>query len=127
MRIDPRVLPPSLIAAKSPPPARKRRKGVHERLADALLELAQSKGRIAAHTEKNWASITFAGARHRVQLVFEGDDAVEAGECFIAFLPEHEFDIIGQLVADAAVVEVDHTLAPPRLGVTCELLLLEEG
>jgi hypothetical protein len=46
---------------------------------------------------------------------------------FITFLPEHEFAIPGQLVADAAVVEVDHRLTPPRMIVTCELLLLEEG
>ena len=118
MRIDPAVLPP---------PLRKRRRGVREKLAAALLELADGHGKIAAHTERAWASITFAGARHRVAIVFEGETAVERGECFIAFLPEHEFAIAGQLVADAAVVEVEHRADPPRLAVTCELLLLEEG
>jgi hypothetical protein len=34
----------------------------------------------------------------------------------------------GQLVADAAVTAVDHRLAPePRLTVSVELLLLDEG
>jgi hypothetical protein len=47
---------------------------------------------------------------------------------FIVFLPEHEFMLPGQLVADAAVTEVDHRLIPePRLTVSVELLLLEEG
>ncbi|MXO93501.1 hypothetical protein GRI62_07770 [Erythrobacter arachoides] len=91
------------------------------------MELARGQARIASHHERSWASITFAGTRHRVELVFEGTEAIEAGECFIVFLPEHEFAIPRQLVADAAVVEVDHTLDPPVMRVTCELLLLEEG
>ena len=108
-------------------PARPGRKGVREKLGEALLALAGGHGRITAHSEKPWASITFAGARHRVELVFEGTEAVEAGECFIAFLPEHEFAIPGQLVADAAVVEVASVVEPARLTVVCELLLLEDG
>ena len=87
------------------------------RLHEQLLALAGGHGTIAAHEEKSWASVTFAGTRHRVEL----------GECFIAFLPEHEFAIPRQLVADAAVVAADHRLSPaPRLTVTCELLLLDE-
>ena len=47
---------------------------------------------------------------------------------FIVFLPEHEFMLPGQLVADVAVTAVDHRLAPePRLTVSIELLLLDEG
>ena len=97
------------------------------RLREQLLELARGQATLLAHDEMAWASVTFAGVRHRVELTFEGAEAVEAGECFIAFLPEHEFVIPGQLVADAAVTAVDHRLEPPRLAVTCELLLLEEG
>lgn len=111
------------------PPAAKRRtmRGPRELLADALLVLGSRQGRITRHEEKSWASITFAGSRHRVELVFEGEEAVEAGECFIALLPEHEFTIRGQLVADATVVEADSVAQPPRLAVTCEILLLEES
>lgn len=108
-------------------PTRKRRRSKGERLIEALQGLAQGRAAITRHTETSWASITFAGTRHKVELVFEGEDAVEAGECFIAFLPEHEFALPGQLVADAAVVEVDHRLDPPLMTVVCELLLLEEG
>ncbi len=116
------------IAVKSAPrPARTTRRTVGEKLIEALLELAQGQGKIARHAEKSWASITFAGTRHRVEMQFEGTGAVEAGECFIAFLPEHEFAIPGQIVADAAVVEVDHRLEPPLMKVSCELLLLEDG
>jgi len=106
--------------------AQARREPRH-RLREALLELAAGQATIVGHEEKNWASITFAGARHRLDLAFEGAEAVQAGELFIAFLPEHEFAIPGQLVADAAVTAVDHRLDPPRMQVSCELLLLEEG
>src|SRR5690554_2314179 len=91
------------------------RRGPSNRLRDALLSLAGGQAIVLSHEEKSWASITFAGARHRIDLVFEGAEAVEAGELFIASLPEHEFAIPGQLVADAAVIEVDHRLVPPRL------------
>ena len=74
------------------------------RLREQLLGLACGHATILNHEEKAWVSVTFAGARHRVELAFEGIEAVEAGECFIAFLPEHEFAIPGQLVADAAVM-----------------------
>jgi hypothetical protein len=84
--------------------------------------------RIASHRETAWASITFAGARHRLEVLFEGEEAVVAGEAFIEALPDHEFDIRGQLVADAAVMEVDQGLSPePRLAVSIELLLLEDA
>lgn len=109
----------------SPPLRARRRAGDH--LRDALLELAQGRATVLTHSEKPWASVTFAGARHRLELAFEGAEAVEAGELFIALLPEHEFAIPGQLVADAAVTEVEHRLAPPLMRVGCELLLLEEG
>ena len=103
------------------------RRAPRNRLRDALLALAGEDATILSHDEKSWASITFAGARHRLQLAFEGDAAVRAGELFIAFLPEHEFAIPGQLVADAAVTAVDQRLEPARMVVSCELLLLDEG
>lgn len=103
-------------------------RGAAARLREALRALSCDHATIVSHSEKSWASITFAGTRHRVVLEFAGDPAIAAGESFIAFLPEHEFALPGQLVADAAVVAVDHALLPdPRLTVTAELLVLEEG
>lgn len=94
----------------------------------AVLELAQGKAELVRHSERAWASVTFAGTRHSVVIAFTGAEAVEAGEMFLALLPEHEFAIPGQLVADAAVVRADHS-APPQERLECELelLLLEEG
>ncbi len=99
-----------------------------DHLRDALMALSQHQGQIVDHSEKSWASITFAGARHRVSILFAGEEAVEAGESFVAALPDHEFAIPGQLVADTVVAECDHRMLPsPRLAVICELLLLEDA
>ena len=100
------------------PPSPAPRRGNAGRLERALIALAG----------RGWASITFAGTRHTVQLAFETPEAIAGGEVLIAELPDHEFALPGQLVADASVSAVDHALAPsPRLTVTCELLLLEDG
>ena len=107
---------------------RTRRRLPAERLRAALLELAGNQAEVASHVERNWASITFAGTRHSIELHFAGDAAVAAGELFIAALPDHEFAIPGQLVADAAIVEVDHRIGPaPLMKVKAELLLLDEA
>jgi hypothetical protein len=104
------------------------RRTLADRLREVLAELAQGHAQVLTHHETAWASVTFAGTRHRIELAFEGAEAVAAGESFIALLPEHEFALPGQLVADAAVLAVDHRLAPePKLTVTAELLLLEES
>ena len=107
--------------------AARARRDPRTRLREELFALARGQATIVSHDARSWASITFAGTRPRVDLAFDGAEAIEAGELFIAFLPEHEFAIPGQLVADAAVTEVDHRLDPPCLKVSCELLLLEEG
>jgi len=118
MQADPATLP-------KPPYARK---SASDHLREALLVLGGGHPKITSHRETAWASITFAGTRHRIELLFEGEEAVAAGEAFIEALPEHEFEIPRQLVADAAVTEVDHRLAPePRLAVSVELLLLEDA
>ena len=104
------------------------RRTASDRLRDALDQLAGGHARIASHAERAWASITFAGTRHRLELLFEGERAVEAGERFIEALPEHEFALPRQLVADASVCEADHCLSPdPRLAITVEMLLLEDA
>ena len=118
MRADP-------IEAPAPRPARR---GFAGRLEAALIALAGDAGRVIAHRERSWASVTFAGTRHEVSIAFEGSAAIEGGEALIALLPDHEFALPGRLVADATVSAVDHALAPaPRMVVTCELLVLEDA
>lgn len=107
------------------PPVRDRSVGA--RLLAALHALAGGQGELLEHRQSPWASVTFSGTRHELALRFAGSEALAAGEEFIAALPEHEFTIPRQLVADAAVIAVDHVLHPaPLLDVRCELLLLDE-
>lgn len=97
-------------------------------LLSALFNLAQGQAELLRDSERNWASATFAGTRHTVVLAFNGAAAIEAAEVLIAALPDHEFAIPGQLVADASVVSVNQaTLPEPRMMVELELLLLEDG
>ena len=112
----------SIAAARQP------RRGNSARLERAVLALAGDHGRVVEHRERSWASITFAGTRHMLRLVFDTPEAIEGGEALIAALPDHEFALPARLVADATVSAVHHVLEPaPQLTVTCELLLLEDG
>jgi len=99
-----------------------------ERLEITLHDLVGERGRIIIHREVPWASITFAGTRHNLTLSFTGAEAVAAGENLLAILPDHEFAIPGQIVADAQVLRVDHAMLPePAMRVEIELLLLEDA
>ncbi len=102
------------------------RRTLSDRVREALLTLSEAQGQVFSHEEEAWASITFAGTRHELTLNFDGPEAVMAGERFIAALPDHEFTIPRQLVADAVINSVSHTMLPaPRMVVTATLLLLE--
>ncbi len=112
----------SLAAAFRP------RRTVADRVRAAITGLAGGHGTVLSHDEKAWASITFSGTRHAVVLEFCGPEAVAGGEELIERLPDHEFTLPGQLVADATIAAVDHRFgAIERLEVTAVLLLLEEG
>lgn len=124
MRIDPQSDCPMLATLHPQPGARR----PWLRLLSALLKLAGENGELLRHAERPWASATFSGTRHTVALSFTGADAMAAGEAFIEALPEHEFHIAGQLVADATVIAAEHTLLPqPKMTVEAEILLLEDS
>ncbi|WP_120715872.1 hypothetical protein [Tsuneonella amylolytica] len=109
-------------------PARTMPRGPAGHLRDALLKLASGRAVCLRQSERPWASVTFEGARHTFELRFDGLTATLAGETLIEQLPDHEFTIPGQLVAEARVTAVDHRLAPePCMKVTCELLLLKDA
>lgn len=104
------------------------RRSLADRVRAALMQLTGGHGTVLSHEEKAWASITFAGTRHELVLEFWSPDAVAAGEALIERLPDHEFALPGQLVADATITKVDHRFgAMERLEVTAVLLLLEDG
>jgi hypothetical protein len=116
------------IEVKSLAAAFRPRRTVADRVRLALAALTGGHGTMLSHEETAWASITFAGTRHSLVFEFCGPEAVAAGEELIERLPDHEFAIPGQLVADATITAVDHRFgAMERLEVTAVLLLLEEG
>ena len=122
MRIDPDEARGMNAATRSP---RVRRPWLQ--LLSAVLGLAGGKAELLRHWERPWASVTFSGSRHGVVLTFRGADAVAAGETFIETLGEHEFNLSRQIVADAAIVSVDHAALPePVLTVEAEFLLLDD-
>ncbi len=119
-------------AMQAAPAAHRARRNPWMALLSQLLELAQGRGELVRHSERPWASVTFSGSSHHVVIAFTGAEAVLAGENFIDALPEHEFSVPGQLVADAAIVAaivaVEHSALPElRLTVEAELLLLEDA
>ena len=97
-------------------------------LLSSVLQLAEGKAELVRHGERPWASVTFSGSRHTIALRFAGIAALEAGDAFIEALPDHEFHIRGQIVADAAITSVEQTTLPePAMLVEAELLLLEDA
>lgn len=96
------------------------------RLLSEVMQLAGPDAEFLQHIERAWASATFTGARHTITLIFEGTQAIARGETFIAALPDHEFSVPRHLVADAAIVAVEHRQGPPHMTVEVELLVLED-
>lgn len=113
--------------AKNGPHPMRARKTTADRLREALFSLSGQCANCVKHEESAWSSITFSGTRHEITLAFEGAEAVAHGEELMELLPEHEFTIPGQLVADATIREVDHRFGlHERLEITAVLLLLED-
>jgi hypothetical protein len=107
-------------------PARPRRQP-WAKLIEAVLGLAGGEAQLLSHSERAWASATFAGARHRIALAFAGEAGIVAADSFIEALPEHEFTLPRQLVADGQVVAVRQEMLPEvRMLVEAELLVLDE-
>lgn len=96
------------------------------RLLSEVMQLAGPDAEFVQHGERAWASATFTGTRHTITLIFEGTQAIARGETFIAALPDHEFSVPRHLVADAAIVAVEHRQGPPHMTVEVELLMLED-
>ncbi|MBS0255936.1 MAG: hypothetical protein JSS36_12215 [Proteobacteria bacterium] len=118
----------TLAHRAGPPPAKARApRRPWARLLAEVLALGEGRGELLRHAERPWASVTFSGTRHSLALRFAGLEAVEAGERLIDALPEHEFTLPGQLVADAVITAVSLDALPqPVLVVEAELLLLED-
>lgn len=77
-------------------------------------------------TSRTWASITFAGERHRLVLCLPGPGAEAAVDAFLDGLADREFALRGHVLADieAAGMERD---AEGQVRLTLEALTVEDG
>ena len=70
-----------------------------------------------------WASVTFTGARHDLDLVVEGFQAIDTARYFVDSAPSADYAIEGHLVADVAVTSYLIMGADVRLSL--EILTVE--
>ncbi|MFD1787774.1 hypothetical protein ACFSC3_09325 [Sphingomonas floccifaciens] len=69
-----------------------------------------------------WASATFVGARHRLEMTLGGE--ISAGQDWIAGLPEADLPLPGHLVADLIVI--GRRTGDAGLTATIEVLTVED-
>lgn len=77
------------------------------RLARALCHSARDAGCAIAvidQSERAWSSATFTGATHQLQLSASPGEALDI---WLAGLPEQEWNVPGQLVAECSVAPAD--------------------
>ncbi len=101
-----------------------RRRGIGPRLERALIASAAAHDvplTIVAATFQPWASATFVGARHALNLVADASDALDA---WLGALAELELPIAGHLVADIELGSATREGALVRVAVA--VLTVEE-
>lgn len=86
----------------------------HRQLGEALLaRLSPARCLMAGGDETPWSSITFSGARHRFDIELQGEGGWVAAKALAGDLPEAEFDLRNNIVADITVVAL--TRKPDRM------------
>ena len=97
------------------------------KLIRAVLEVCGKGSELVGAHEREWASATFSGARHSLDLMIPANDEGGALPNAIARLPDHEFDLPDEIVADCAVtIGQRHRGADglTRLALRVELLTI---
>jgi hypothetical protein len=98
-------------------------------LLRALLARAaevENRIRLVEIRSTDWQSLTFDGERHVITLRIDGAGAARTLERLTGGVEEHEFSIVGQIVADIVVVEPVVTEPDGSLTVTIEALTVAE-
>jgi hypothetical protein len=77
-------------------------------------------------TSRPWASITFAGERHRVLLCLPGPGAQAAVDAFLEGLEDREFALRGHVVADIEATGIQRD-GDGQIRLTLEALTIEDS
>lgn len=80
-----------------------RTNGTAARLIRQLIEHLGPGTQLIGSQEREWASATFSGARHSLDLHVPMLHDATQSPTSIAALPDHEFALVGEIVADCAV------------------------
>lgn len=73
------------------------------KLIRTVMEICGEGSELVGAHEREWASATFSGARHSLDLLIPAGDGDAVLPDAVAGLPDHEFDLPGEIVADCAV------------------------
>ena len=73
--------------------------------------------------ERPWHSLTFAGTQICIS-VLVADSSMENAQHFMQYLPDHEFNLSGTLVADIAVTET--CCDTGQQGLVIDALVLDD-
>lgn len=78
---------------------------------------------------RSWASATFTGARHEVDLRLEGAGAAAAAAAFLENLECAEFDLRGHILADISLVSDQRHWSPgcEQVRLRIEALTVEDA
>ena len=77
-------------------------------------------------TSRSWASVTFSGARHRIDFTLAGPDAGTAADVLLGNLEEAEFNLRGHILADLSLVAEDRGEAG-KVRISLEALTVEDN
>lgn len=93
------------------------------RLLNALRQLLPESTLSVIH-QRPWHSLTFTGAQLCISATLSAPNRADIAERAARNLPDHEFDIRGQIVADIAVTS--RIAAADATILTIDALLLED-
>ncbi len=95
------------------------------RLIRILLDLAGPGSELIGAREREWASATFSGARHSIDLRLSISALGDAPPAAMIMLPEHQFALSGEIVADCVVAfGMQETDSANRVWQNCQIELL---
>jgi hypothetical protein len=96
-------------------------------VAQLIAKLSPARVTLVAAESKSWFSATFAGERHELTLLVEGDAAARVAHGMQRTVACDEFDISGQLVADIIVRNMNKGADGVRLDIEALTVELERN